>query len=60
MRRSIRRRSTRSSLQTYEAAFRAERINILNCSTTMEMGVDIRDVGVVVNTNVPPLPANYR
>ena len=50
----------RSSLQTYEAAFRAERINILNCSITMEMGVDIPDVGVVVNTNVPPSPANYR
>jgi DEAD/DEAH box helicase domain-containing protein len=50
----------RSSLQTYEDAFRKGRINILNCSTTMEMGVDIPNVGVVVNTNVPPAPANYR
>lgn len=33
---------------------------MLNCSTTMEMGVDIPDVGLVVNTNVPPSPANYR
>ncbi len=50
----------RASLQTYEEAFRKGRINILNCSTTMEMGVDIPDVGLVVNTNVPPAPANYR
>ncbi|PHP28719.1 hypothetical protein CJ301_05725 [Limimaricola cinnabarinus] len=26
----------------------------------MEMGVDIPDVSVVVNTNVPPAPSNYR
>ena len=50
----------RPSLQTYEEAFREGRINVLNCSTTMEMGVDIPDVGLVVNTNVPPSPANYR
>ncbi|WP_431299190.1 DEAD/DEAH box helicase [Tabrizicola sp. BL-A-41-H6] len=50
----------RGSLQTYEDAFRQGRINILNCSTTMEMGVDIPNVGVVVNTNVPPAPTNYR
>lgn len=50
----------RASLQTYEDAFRQGRINILNCSTTMEMGVDIPDVGMVVNTNVPPSPSNYR
>lgn len=50
----------RPSLQTYETDFREGRINVLNCSTTMEMGVDIPDVGLVVNTNVPPAPANYR
>jgi len=50
----------RPSLKTYEDAFREGRINVLNCSTTMEMGVDIPDVGLVVNTNVPPSPANYR
>ncbi|WP_417812379.1 DEAD/DEAH box helicase [Thalassospira alkalitolerans] len=50
----------RNSLKTYEDAFREGRINVLNCSTTMEMGVDIPDVGMVVNTNVPPAPANYR
>lgn len=50
----------RKSLATYEDAFRRGEINVLNCSTTMEMGVDIPDVGLVVNTNVPPAPANYR
>ena len=50
----------RGSLKRYEDAFRAGQINVLNCSTTMETGVDIADVGVVVNTNVPPAPANYR
>lgn len=50
----------RGSLQRYEECFKAGKINILNCSTTMEMGVDIPDVGMVVNTNVPPAPANYR
>ena len=50
----------RPSLKTYEADFEKGRINVLACSTTMEMGVDIPDVGMVVNTNVPPAPANYR
>ncbi|WP_172330334.1 DEAD/DEAH box helicase [Mangrovicoccus sp. HB161399] len=50
----------RASLKDYEEAFRKGRINILNCSTTMEMGVDIPNVGTVVNTNVPPAPSNYR
>jgi len=50
----------RGSLQTYEQEFMDGQINILNCSTTMEMGVDIPDVGLVVNTNVPPAPTNYR
>ncbi len=48
------------TLQRYEQQFADGQINILNCSTTMEMGVDIADVGVVVNTNVPPAAANYR
>jgi hypothetical protein len=50
----------RESLSGYEDEFRKGRINVLNCSTTMEMGVDIADVGVVANTNVPPSASNYR
>lgn len=47
-------------LRRYEAEFKAGRINVLNCSTTMEMGVDIGSVSAVTMTNVPPAIANYR
>lgn len=46
-------------LQAYEAMFKTGYINALNCSTTMEMGVDIGGVSAVVMNNVPPHPANY-
>lgn len=46
-------------LQGYEDAFKANKLNILNCSTTMEMGVDIGGISVVEMNNVPPHPANY-
>lgn len=46
-------------LKAYEAAFKNGKINVLNCSTTMEMGVDIGGVSAVVMNNVPPHPANY-
>lgn len=46
-------------LQNYEEQFKQGRINVLNCSTTMEMGVDIGGVSAVVMNNVPPHPANY-
>ena len=47
-------------LRDYEAEFRRGEINVLNCSTTMEMGVDIGSVSTVMMTNVPPSIANYR
>lgn len=47
-------------LRQYEQQFKAGKINILNCSTTMEMGVDIGSVSSVMMTNVPPSIANYR
>lgn len=34
-------------------------INVLNCSTTMEMGVDIGDIEVVLMDTIPPGAANY-
>lgn len=40
--------------------FRDHRINILACSTTMEMGVDLGDLELVMMTSVPPMPANYK
>ncbi len=50
----------RPVLADYEDRFKQGRINLLNCSTTMEMGVDIPNVQVVVNGNVPPSASNYR
>src|SRR3954447_2715150 len=47
-------------LRRYEEAFKQGQINVLNCSTTMEMGVDIGSVSSVMMTNVPPSIANYR
>ncbi|MCR6659661.1 MAG: DEAD/DEAH box helicase [Asticcacaulis sp.] len=47
-------------LRRYEEDFKDGQINILNCSTTMEMGVDIGSVSTVMMTNVPPSIANYR
>lgn len=34
-------------------------VNILSCSTTFELGVDIGDLESVFMRNVPPSPANY-
>lgn len=47
-------------LRRYEDQFKQYRINVLSCSTTMEMGVDIGSVEGVLNTNTPPAIANYR
>jgi ATP-dependent helicase YprA (DUF1998 family) len=34
-------------------------INVLSCSTTFELGVDVGDLQAVVMRNVPPTTANY-
>ena len=47
------------TLQKYETLFKEGKINVLSCSTTMEMGVDIGGLTIVCNNNVPPHPANY-
>lgn len=46
-------------LQRYEGLFKQGRLNLLSCSTTMEMGVDIGGVSMVAMNNVPPHPSNY-
>ena len=46
-------------LEMYEEMFKKGKVNVLNCSTTMEMGVDIGGITAVVMNNVPPHPANY-
>ena len=40
--------------------FKNHKINILSCSTTMEMGVDLGSVELVEMTNIPPHPSNYK
>jgi len=46
-------------LERYEKAFKSGDINLLSCSTTMEMGIDIGGISSVAMNNVPPHPANY-
>lgn len=48
------------TLQRYEKQFKKRELNVLSCSTTMEMGVDIGGLTAVAMNNVPPAPANYR
>ncbi|MEG0618915.1 MAG: DEAD/DEAH box helicase [Bacilli bacterium] len=43
----------------YQRKFKEKEINILSCSTTFEMGVDIGSLNNVFLRNVPPTPANY-
>ena len=50
---------SQEKLSKYEEWFKEGKVNVLNCSTTMEMGVDIGGISAVVMNNVPPHPANY-
>ncbi|MHC4891958.1 MAG: DUF1998 domain-containing protein [Planctomycetota bacterium] len=49
----------RIRLQRLEENFKKGRVNLLSCSTTMEMGVDIGGLKAVGMTNAPPGPANF-
>lgn len=40
--------------------FKNQRLNILACSTTMEMGVDLGNLELVLMTSIPPHPSNYK
>jgi hypothetical protein len=46
-------------LELFERKFKAGEINLLVCSTTMELGIDIGGLSATVLTNVPPSPSNY-
>jgi hypothetical protein len=45
--------------QKREDAFRDNKLPVLFCSPTMELGIDISSLNVVGMRNVPPTPANY-
>lgn len=51
----------RELLDYYTNEFKStpQKLNLLQCSTTMEMGVDIGDIETVLMTNIPPSSANY-
>lgn len=40
--------------------FKQQKINIMACSTTMEMGVDLGNMELVLMQSVPPHPTNYK
>jgi len=43
-----------------EREFADKQINVLSCTTTMEMGVDLGDLDAVLNLNIPPNISNYQ
>lgn len=50
---------TGSRLRDIEAQFKEGFANVLSCSTTMEMGVDIGGLAAVAMNNAPPGPSNF-
>lgn len=49
----------RDTAYKYQNEFKLKQIDILSCSTTFEMGVDVGSLETVFMRNVPPSPANY-
>lgn len=43
----------------YQKQFQRKEIDVLSCSTTFEMGVDVGTLETVFMRNMPPSPANY-
>lgn len=44
----------------YQNSFKTGDINMLSCSTTFEMGIDLGDLQAVVMSNIPPTVSNYK
>jgi superfamily II DNA/RNA helicase len=49
----------RKKAYEYQNSFKNKDINVLSCSTTFEMGVDVGTLETVFMRNMPPSPANY-
>ena len=43
----------------YQEQFKNKQINVLSCSTTFELGVDVGSLQTVFMRDMPPTPANY-
>ena len=60
---STRPRSPRTTGIDYETDFKApadeSKVNVLACSPTLEMGIDVGGLDAVVMRNIPPRPDNY-
>ena len=50
---------SRETAYEYQNMFKRKEIDVLSCSTTFEMGVDVGSLETVFMRNVPPSPANY-
>lgn len=49
----------REKAYEYQKEFKEKKIDVLSCSTTFEMGVDVGSLETVFMRNMPPLPSNY-
>lgn len=49
----------REEAYNYQTLFKEQKIDVLSCSTTFEMGVDVGDLETVFMRNMPPSPSNY-
>lgn len=46
-------------MQQVQSRFINGEVNVLSCSTTFELGVDVGELETVFMKNMPPTPANY-
>ena len=48
-----------NAAKNIQEKFKKGEINIISCSTTFEMGIDLGGLNTVFMRNVPPMPSNY-
>ena len=45
--------------EKYERDFKEKKMNVLVCTPTLELGIDVGDLSSLILRNVPPSPSNY-